>query len=410
MVRILHTADWHIGQTLNGWSRDSEHTAFLRRLPELVCSLEVDALIVAGDVFDGVNPSAESTRMLYDVLATLHTSRPRLQTVLVAGNHDPAGRLEAPHALFRAIGVHAIGVIHREKDNSLDVTRHLVPLRDRMGEVHAFALAIPYLRAGDLPIVPQDCDGPGSPVVKASRRLYAEATELARRHSGKSPIVITGHLHCSGAAESEGAERRILVGGEHAAPPDIFAEDIAYVALGHLHKPQSVGRETIRYSGSPFPMSATEMPYDHGVTLVDLQPSGTRSEHIPVPRAVPCLRLPKTGSLTPAGLPMEIAALGLDDECPEDLMPFVHVVVSADGPIAGLANEVQRVLEEHPLRCAGVKVDRSHAPEEKANAEPLKSLTECDPAELFEKAFTAIHGEAPSAQHRVAFESIRSGE
>ena len=375
----------------------------------MVRSHEVDALIVAGDLFDGVNPSAKSMR-LYDALAALHASRPGLQTVLVAGNHDPAGRLEAPYALFEAIGVRAIGVIHREKDGSLEVTRHLVPLRNDMGEVHAFALAIPYLRAGDLPIVAQDGEEAGSPVVRATRQLYAEAMEVARRYSGKTPIVVTGHLHCSGAAESEGAERRILVGGEHAAPPDIFADDIAYVALGHLHKPQSVGRETVRYSGSPFPMSATEIPYDHGVTLVDLQPSGTRSVHIPVPRTVPCLRLPKAGSLIPAELPMEIAALGLDAECAEDLMPFVHVVVSAVGPIAGLANEVQRVLEEHPLRCAGVKVDRSHGPEEKADAQPRKSLAECDPAELFEKAFTAIHGEAPSAQHRVAFESMRSGE
>jgi DNA repair protein SbcD/Mre11 len=410
LVRILHTADWHIGQTLNGWSRASEHLTFLGMLPELVRSHEVDVLIVAGDVFDGVNPSAESMRMFYDALAALHASRPGLQTVVVAGNHDPAGRLEAPCALFEAIGVRAIGVIHREKDGSLDAARHLVPLRNGIGEVHAYALAIPYLRAGDLPIVAQDSEEPGSPIVKATRRLYAEAVEIARRGSGNTAIVITGHLHCSGATESEGAERRILVGGEHAAPPDIFPQDVAYVALGHLHKPQSVGREIIRYSGSPFPLSATEIPYDHGVTLVDLLPSGTRCKHIPLPRTVPCLRLPNVGSLTPAELTKGIVALGLDAECPRDLMPFVHVVISPDGPIAGVATEVQRVLEEHPLRCAGVKLDRSQGSEEKVSAEPVTSLSECDPADLFENAFTAIHGIAPSAKHRVAFESIRAGE
>ena len=346
--------------------------------------------------------------MLYDALAALHASRPGLQTVLVAGNHDPAGRLEAPHALFEAIGVRAIGVIHREKNNALDVTRHLVPLRDRAREAHAFVMAIPYLRAGDLPIVPQDSDEPGSPVVKASRRLYAEAVELGHRYSGIAPIVVTGHLHCSGATESEGAERRILVGGEHAVPPDIFADDLGYVALGHLHKAQSVGRETVRYSGSPFPMSSTEIPYDHGVTLVDLHPSGTRTEHVPIPRNVSCFRLPKAGSLTTAELPKEIAALGLDAECAGDLRPFVHVVVRPDGPLAGVATEVHRVLEEHPLRCAGVKVDRLHGPE--AVVESVKSLADCDPAEIFDKAFLAVHGEAPSAEHRVAFDSIRSGE
>jgi hypothetical protein len=97
-------------------------------------------------------------------------------------------------------------------------------------------LAIPYLRAGDLPIIAQDSEELGSPVVKATRRLYVEAVNAARRRSGNKPLVVTGHLHCSGAIESEGAERRILVGGEHAVPPDIFANDIAYVALGHARR------------------------------------------------------------------------------------------------------------------------------------------------------------------------------
>ncbi|SIO67007.1 Exodeoxyribonuclease I subunit D [Bradyrhizobium erythrophlei] len=409
-MKILHTADWHIGQTLNGWSRESEHRAFLGKLPELVQSQQADALIVAGDVFDGVNPSAESMRLLYDALAVLHASRPRLQTVLIAGNHDPAGRLEAPYALFEAIGVRVVGVIHREKEGPLDMARHLVPLRDATGEVQAHVLAIPYLRAGDLPIIAQDSEESGSPVVKATRRLYVEAINAARRRSGNKPLVVTGHLHCSGAIESEGAERRILVGGEHAVPPDIFANDIAYVALGHLHKPQSVGRETVRYSGSPFPMSATEIPYDHGVNLVDLQPTGTRSEHVPLGRVVQCLRMPAAGSLTVEEVPDAIAALRLDAECPTHLRPFVHVVVRPDGSAAGLAGEVDRALHEHPIRCAGVKIERPSRPEGEVGPILAKSLVECDPSELFEAAFTTLHGFVPNPQHRVAFESIRSGE
>jgi exonuclease SbcD len=411
-MRILHTADWHIGQTLNGFSREAEHGAFLGKLPELAARHEADALIVAGDIFDGVNPSAESMKLLYDALAALHASRPALQTIIVAGNHDPAGRLEAPRALFEAIGVHVVGILHRAgTSGALDMSRHLVALRGASGEIGAHVLAIPYLRSGDLPLLTEDsADTGSSPIVKATRRVYAAAVEAARPMANGLPLLATGHLHCAGGLESEGAERRILIGGEHAAPADIFPDDLAYVALGHLHRAQGIGRPTIRYSGSPFPMSATEIGYDHGVTLVELQPSGTRCEHIRVGRSVPCIRLPEKGSLTIAELPAAVVALGLDPTCETSRRPFVYAVIRPDGPAGGLSTEVQRVLEDHPLRCAGVKIDRPARAEGEPAAAPARSLADCDPAELFEKAYEAAHGEAPGADHRLAFESIRTGE
>ncbi|GGH23324.1 nuclease SbcCD subunit D [Alsobacter metallidurans] len=406
-MRILHTADWHIGQTLNGWTRDTEHEAFLRRLPDLVDAHRADALVVAGDVFDGVNPSAESMRMLYEALAALRARHPRLITVMVAGNHDPAGRLEAPAALFRAIGVHVVGVVHR-RAGALDLDRHLVPLPGPTGAIEAYCLAVPFLRAADLPGLGQAVDGDGSPVVAATRRVYAEAVASALDRVGRLPLIATGHLHCTGALESVGAERRILIGGEHAVPHDIFPDALAYVALGHLHKPQQVGRAHVRYAGAPFPLSATELGYDHGVTLVDVAAVSARTEHIPVSRSVPCLRLPEAGSVTPAQLADAVAALALDPECPRDTQPLVHVVIRPDGPAAGLAGEVQRLLEAHPLRCAGVKIERPAAAAGEAVPAPAISLAECDPADLFAQAFEAAHATPPGPEHRSAFEDIRT--
>lgn len=411
-MRILHTADWHIGQTLNGFSREAEHREFLGRLPDIVAQCDADAMIVAGDVFDGVNPSAESMKMLYDALARLHASRPRLQVVLIAGNHDPAGRLEAPRALLDSIGVHVVGILHRSgEDSALDMETHLRPLRDAAGEVRAHVLAIPYLRAIDLPMLTEDSAEPGaSPVVKATRRLYAAAVAAARPLAGGLPIIATGHLHCAGGLESEGAERRILIGGEHAAPADVFPDDLAYVALGHLHRAQGVGRPTIRYSGSPFPMSAAEIGYDHGLTLVEIGEAGVRHEHIRIPRPVRCLRLPASGSLTLSELPGAIDALELDPDCERDRQPFVYAVMRPEGPSAGLSSEVQRVLEERPLRCAGVKIDRPARIASEAAPDIPKTLADWDPTELFEEAFEAAHGVAPDARHRLAFDSIRTGE
>jgi exonuclease SbcD len=368
-----------------------------------------DALIVAGDVFDGINPSAESMQLLYETLLALRQCRPRLTTIMVAGNHDPAGRLEAPAALLRTIGVHVVGLIHR-REGAIDLDSHLVPLHDGAGQVRAYALAIPFLRAADLPGLGQDEEELGSPVVRATRRLYAEAVAAARARIGTMPLLATGHLHCWGSHESEGAERRILVGGEHAVPHDVFPADLAYAALGHLHRPQQVGRETIRYSGSPFPLSATELSYEHGVSLVELHPDGTRCEHIRVARPVPCLRLPEVGALTLPRLADALATLGLDPNCPKEQQPFVHIVVEPDGPAAGLAGEVERIFEPHPVRCASVKIEIPLRVDGEAAMPDAVRLSDCDPAELFDRAFRAAHGVRPGPEHRGAFDEIRTGD
>jgi exonuclease SbcD len=402
-MRIVHTADWHIGQTLNGWTREAEHRAFLRQLPDLVAAHEADVLVVAGDVFDGINPSAESLTMLYEALVAIRAARPHLTTVIIAGNHDPAGRLEAPAVLLRMHGVHVVGTIHR-RGEGLDLDRHLVPLTDAGGAVRAHALAIPFLRAADLPgVAEDDADAAGSPVVRATRRLYAEAVEAARAAVGDGPLLATGHLHCSGGSLSEGAERRILVGGEHAVPHDVFPSDLAYVALGHLHRPQAVGRGEVRYSGSLFPLSATELPYEHGVTVVDLCPAGARTDHVRLSRAVPCIRLPEAGAVTLSGLPAALSALRLDPACPDDLRPFVHVVLEPEGPAGSLALEAERLMEGQPLRCAGIRVERPATAAAEADATPPTRLDDCLPVDLFERAFLDCHAVPPGPEHRAAY-------
>lgn len=407
-MRILHTADWHIGQTLNGWTRDVEHGRFLSLLADLVETYEVDALIVAGDIFDGINPSADSLSLFYRSLAACRRRRPALTTIVVAGNHDPAGRLEAPDVVLREIGVHVAGTLRRV-DGKIDPERHLAPLRDATGAIRAHVLAIPYLRAADLPGLSfaPDPDA-GSPVIEATRRLYEEAVAMARPLTGGAPLLATGHLHCAGALESEGAERRILVGGEHAVPHDVFPDELAYVALGHLHKAQKIGRDCIRYSGSPFPLSATELGYDHGVRLIEIGESGLRSEHIRLARPVPCIRLPESGGMALAALAPALETLGLDAATPMDSQPFVHIVVAPEGPIGGLEAEVERIVAEHPVRCAGVKILRPVSAATEVATPALVPLAERTPLDLFEQVFEERFGEKPDAEHRAAFLELES--
>jgi DNA repair protein SbcD/Mre11 len=127
----------------------------------------------------------------------------------------------------------------------------LITLRDQTGTPRAVCAAVPYLRPGDLPMV-----GSGEGPLKM---LYRDVIETANILHGDLPLIVTGHLHLSGGAVSELSERRIVIGGEEAVSSDIFPASVAYVALGHLHKPQSIsGATVIRYAGSPFPMSVTE--------------------------------------------------------------------------------------------------------------------------------------------------------
>ena len=396
MIRLLHTADWHLGATLQGWSREAEHRAALNQLVAIAKERAVDAIIVAGDVFDSLNPSADAQRLLYDTLRDLRAACPHARIALVAGNHDPASRLEAPRALFELADVISIGAF-AHSDGVFDAVQHLAPIRDAQGRVGAYLLALPYPRTADLPV---GCDG----AVGAVREAYREAVESARREIGLAPLIVTGHLHVAGGLESEGAERRILVGGEHAVPPDIFSADIAYVALGHLHRPQSVGRDTIRYSGSLIPMSKTEIDYAHGVSIVEIDDAGAVAvEHAPFSRSVRHLRAPATGALSIAELEPALRALDLDATDPIENWPFVHLAIRVEGPAVGLKAELDAICEKFPLRVVSMTVER---PQAQTPAPTALRLAERKPVDLFREAFEQTYGVAPTDDHLDCFERL----
>lgn len=399
-MRILHTADWHIGQTLGGWSRDAEHRAFLDHLGAVIENQAVDALLVAGDVFDGINPSGDAQKLLYGALAGFLRRRPGLTIVMIAGNHDPAARLEAPHAVLRDLGVHMLGTLHRTA-GKVDMDRHLIALPDIGGTTRAHVLAVPFLRAADLPGLSLGAEATGeSTVVAATRTLHADMAQAALARAGGLPLLAMGHLTCAGGLESEGSERRILIGGEHAVPPDIYPPGLAYVALGHLHRAQSLDGGRVRYAGSPFPLSATEIPYDHGMTLIDLGDRLTQ-RHIPLPRPVACLRLPDRGTMTLADLSATLAALPQDPALPRDLHPFVHVTLHPDRPASTLMAEATALIDASPLRLASLRIERTVA-QDLPDAPP-PSLADTTPEALFLQAFRVANGTDPDTRHLAAF-------
>lgn len=407
MLKIIHTADWHIGQTLRGFSREAEHRAVFAEMAAFAEEHEVDALIAAGDVFDSQNPAGEAQRLFYHLLVRLNRARPSLTTVVTAGNHDAAGRLEAPGALLERFGVHVVGNVER-RNGKIDARRHLVPLTDAKGEIAAHVLAVSYLTAACLPPLAQG-EGRDSPIIRAVASLYAELFDRVAPLCAGLPLIATGHLHVAGGLESEGAERRILVGGEHAVPADIFPQAVDYVALGHLHRAQNIGGSKARYSGSLFPLSSTEQPYRHGFTLLTLDSDGARAEHIPLTRPVPFLRLPEQGALRLDELGDHLSRLDLDPRLPFDQRPFLDVRLSREGLVPGFRAEVDRIVESFPIRLVDARVAASAEFDAADDPGPaLVRLVERDPEDMFRLAFEKRTGRPPDPAHLEAFHRLRA--
>ena len=156
MIRILHTADWHLGQTFFGYDRAGEHEVFLNWLAGEIREREIDALIIAGDVFDVSNPSAASQSLYYHFIYRVTAENPTLQIVIVAGNHDSAARLEAPLPLLQAMRTEVRGVVRKSDDGEIDYDHLTVELKNRDGEVELLCMAVPFLRQGDYPTVPTE--------------------------------------------------------------------------------------------------------------------------------------------------------------------------------------------------------------------------------------------------------------
>jgi exonuclease SbcD len=401
-MKLLHTSDWHLGQSLSQFERSFEHTQFLAWLLETLVAEQVDVLLIAGDVFDNSNPSAASQSQLYQFLTQARKRLPRLNIVMTAGNHDAPARLEAPAPFLALLDAVVIGLIGRSSEG-FDLERIVVPLKDRCGQVAAWCIAMPFLRPSDLPRI----DGALDQYAAGIAALYAQAYAIAlsKRSPGQA-IIALGHCHISGGKESKDSERRIVIGGAEALSIDIFDPNISYVALGHLHRAQKIdGNPTRRYCGSPLPMSLSEIEYRHQVVLVELvgeEVVSTREIHIP--RIVKLLSVPEVAAPL-ADVLMQLQALQLDD-LPEAQWPYLYVRVLLSQPEPDLRSQVQAALLGKPVRL--VRIETS-TPKSSALSAPLMAIDELPniaPTEFFERLFLHHYGKKPPDEIMAAFAEL----
>lgn len=399
-MKILHTADWHLGHQLHGHDRRFEHDAFLDWLTDTLKARQIDALLVAGDLFDTANPPASAWQQLYRFLARLRAEMPNLDMVLIGGNHDSPSKLDAPHELLRAFDLHLVGSISRDKDGQLETDRLLVPLHDNEGKVAAWCAAVPFLRSSDLR-VEQLAEGQDR-LIEGVRQIYAEVlTEGRKRCEQDQALIAMGHAYLAAGQLSELSERRVLGGNQHALPADIFA-GADYTALGHLHLAQRLA-EGVHYSGSPLPLSLTETSYRHQVLEVTLEAGQLAAvEAIPVPRSVEMIRLP-LGSLDEALAAID--ALELPDR-PQEAQPFLEVRLLLPKPEARIRERILAALAGKPVRLARINTQYQGSGQGLADGRERRRLDELSPTEVFRLCYQRQFEGEPEVGLVASFEEI----
>ncbi len=282
-MRLLHTADWHLGKKLENSERTDEHRDFLDWLIIKLETESIDVLVIAGDIFDTGSPSNTALALYYKFLGQLKATCCN-DVVVIGGNHDSISTLNAPKDLLKFFNVHVIGGVP-------DIfTDQIIEIRGKTGKTELVICAVPFLRDKDikLSVAGEMADERESRIKQGIHDHYHKfvAHILPYKQAG-IPVISTGHLFAAGSSTSE-SEKEIHMGNLGQVHGDQFPKEFDYVALGHIHKPQVVNKmEHIRYSGSPIPLSFSENEDRKQVLILELSDAGLIGL---VSHEVPCYR------------------------------------------------------------------------------------------------------------------------
>lgn len=285
MIKILHTADWHLGKMLYKYTLNEDIILFFDWLEAYIILEKIDVLLVSGDIFDLANPAARDIKLYYNFLHQL--SLTGVKTIITGGNHDSVSLLNAPATLLSSLNISVIGGVPE------DFYNQLIPIENNDKEIVAVVLAVPFLRDHELraSVAADQIEDKMEVIPLAIRRHYDLLVDEARHRYGKVPLIAMGHLFMYGALTSE-SEREIHVGNLMGIDSLCIPEQISYTALGHIHKPQKVDKnEFMRYSGSPIYLDFSESMYEKMVVRVELYENRVAVHPVPIPKFRELLRL-----------------------------------------------------------------------------------------------------------------------
>ncbi|MDA0812675.1 MAG: exonuclease SbcCD subunit D C-terminal domain-containing protein [Verrucomicrobia bacterium] len=401
-VRVLHTADWHLGKMLGDLDRSDEHQRFLDWLLGELVRQQVDVLLIAGDIFDTANPPQAAERQYFEFLAGVYRET-KCSVVVTGGNHDSPTHLEAPRRVLQTLGVHVIGAL------PVNIEDLLVPLPSAENP-QLVIVAVPFLRDRDLRTgaFGQTADEIRDELRRGIEGVYRRAADACAsfRHQGAA-LIAMGHLTVAGARVSE-SERVVHVGGLGKVDHKVFPEDFSYVALGHLHRPQAMGADTIRYSGSPIPLSFSECEDVKEVRLLDVHQGELIANHtlpIPVTRHLAQVR----------AMRVELEQVLMDLAPARGALPsWIEVTVETADASENLFEVVQKLTEHRRREFEIVRVqarrERTKAAlcgSEDEQSRSVDALLD-DPLQVFERRLELVADlpEREANEMRVAFREL----
>ena len=376
-MRILHTSDWHLGQHFMGKSRQAEHHALIEWLLVQVDAHAVDAVLIAGDIFDTGAPPSYARELYGHLVARLHSAGVAL--LLLGGNHDSVATLGESRSMLAILSTTVVAPVGAPED-------HVVVLPQRSGEPGCIVCAVPFLRPRDVvqSQAGQSADAKQHNLQAAIQSYYqsvvnagrAKQMALQNEWGRVVPLIATGHLTTVGASSNESV-REIYVGSLDAFPTAAFPA-VDYLALGHIHKPQKVGGlEHIRYCGSPIPLGFDEARQQKEVLLVDLDASGlTAVTALPVPRFQALMSV--SGNLDALVTAINAAAA----QGSADQPVWLEVTVAEDDYLSDLPARISTMTQGLPVEVLRVRRQRANTAASLA-AEALATLDELSPAEVF---------------------------
>jgi len=282
-MKILHTADWHIGKKLHQFDLKEDVDLFVDWLVNLIRDRGVDVLLISGDVFDLANPSSEARKQYYQALIKL--KQVDCKIIITGGNHDSPNMLNAPKDLLNMLNIHVIGGITE------NLEEQIISLpNERNPEL--LVAAIPFLRDADLRKANEGetYEDRIKIIQKGVETTYLNAAAHCKEKFPEIPVIAMGHLYTAGATTSD-SERDIQMGNQAMFHATRFGENFSYIALGHIHKPQKINNSTpTYYCGTPYPLSFSEREDKKRVLLIDTE-KGFDPESIPVPEHRKLIRI-----------------------------------------------------------------------------------------------------------------------